>query len=216
MIKQILGRLPRKPSKSADNREFGGSSASSLNASISSRKSDLASDRPINSNTIPFSDFDDASPKHLKEKDIKRQTLLELVDYVSSASGKFNETIIQEAIKMVTVNLFRSLSPQPRENKVVEAFDMEDEEPLMDPAWSHLQIVYEFFLRFVASPETDAKLAKRYIDQSFVLKLLDLFDSEDPREREYLKTILHRIYGKFMVHRPFIRKGINYILPFHF
>lgn len=30
--------------------------------------------------------------------------------------------------------------------------------------------------------------------------------SEDPRERDYLKTILHRIYGKFMVHRPFIRK----------
>jgi serine/threonine-protein phosphatase 2A regulatory subunit B' len=44
-----------------------------------------------------------------------------------------------------------------------------------------------------------------------VLKLLDLFDSEDPREREYLKTILHRIYGKFMVHRPFIRKAINNI-----
>lgn len=30
-----------------------------------------------------------------------------------------------------------------------------------------------------------------YIDHSFVLKLLDLFDSEDRREREYLKTILH-------------------------
>jgi hypothetical protein len=28
-----------------------------------------------------------------------------------------------------------------------------------------------------------------------VLKLLELFDSEDPRERDYLKTILHRIYG---------------------
>ncbi|KAL8259654.1 hypothetical protein R6Q59_027607 [Mikania micrantha] len=38
-----------------------------------------------------------------------------------------------------------------------------------------------------------------------------MFDSEDPREREYLKTILHRIYGKFMVHRPFIRKAINNI-----
>ena len=35
--------------------------------------------------------------------------------------------------------------------------------------------------------------------------------SEDPREREYLKTILHRIYGKFMVHRPFIRKAINHV-----
>jgi serine/threonine-protein phosphatase 2A regulatory subunit B' len=54
-------------------------------------------------------------------------------------------------------------------------------------------------------------MAKRYVDQSFILKLLDLFDSEDPREREYLKTILHRIYGKFMVHRPFIRKAINNI-----
>ncbi|XWS63797.1 hypothetical protein CRYUN_Cryun06bG0132900 [Craigia yunnanensis] len=116
---------------------------------------------------------------------------------------------MQEAVKMVSVNLFRSLTPQPRENKVLEAFDLEEEEPLMDPAWPHLQIVYEFLLRFVASPETDVKLAKRYIDHSFVLKLLVLFDSEGPMEREYLKTILRRFYGKFMVHRPFIRKAIN-------
>ena len=27
------------------------------------------------------------------------------------------------------------------------------------------------------------------------IQLIELFDSEDPREREYLKTILHRIYG---------------------
>ncbi|EXB82418.1 Serine/threonine protein phosphatase 2A 59 kDa regulatory subunit B' eta isoform [Morus notabilis] len=272
MIKQILGKLPRKPSKSAEKSDFGGSSAPS-NASFSSRSSDLASTGPINANSIslpsldsvsnlgyshgsrlaqvantkpngnlvtasyealpafrdvPSSDkqnlfikklnlccvvFDFTDPtQHLKEKEIKRQTLLELVDYVTSANGKFSESVMQEAIKMVSVNLFRSMSPQPRENKVVvEGFDLEEEESLMDPAWPHLQIVYEFFLRFVASHETDAKLAKRYIDHSFVLKLLDLFDSEDPREREYLKTILHRIYGKFMVHRPFIRKVINNI-----
>ncbi len=72
-----------------------------------------------------------------------------------------------------------------------------------------LQIVYEFLLRYIVSNDTDAKVAKKYIDQQFVLKLLELFDSEDPRERDYLKTILHRIYGKFMVHRPFIRKSIN-------
>ncbi|MBA0596791.1 hypothetical protein Gorai_013600, partial [Gossypium raimondii] len=75
----------------------------------------------------------------------------------------------------------------------------------------HLQLVYELLLRYVVSSDTDTKVAKRYIDHSFVLKLIDLFDSEDPREREYLKTILHRIYGKFMVHRPFIRKAINNI-----
>ncbi|XP_050373739.1 serine/threonine protein phosphatase 2A 57 kDa regulatory subunit B' theta isoform-like [Argentina anserina] len=155
-------------------------------------------------------DFTDPT-KHLKEKEIKRQTLLEVVDYVTSANGKFSEVVMQEGIKMVSANLFRSFSPQPRENKVVDGFDLEEDEPLMDPAWPHLQIVYEFLLRFVASPETDAKLAKRYVDHSFILKLLDLFDSEDPREREYLKTILHRSYGKFMVHRPFIRKAINNI-----
>ena len=71
--------------------------------------------------------------------------------------------------------------------------------------------MYEFLLRYVVSNETDAKVAKKYIDNSFVLRLLEIFDSEDPRERDYLKTILHRIYGKFMVHRPFIRKAINNI-----
>ncbi|KAL8097684.1 hypothetical protein AgCh_030699 [Apium graveolens] len=155
-------------------------------------------------------DFTDPT-KHLKEKDIKRQTLVELVDYVTSANGKFSETVIQEIVKMISANLFRPLTTQSRENKIVDGFDLEEDEPMMDPSWPHLQIVYEFLLRFVASPETDAKLAKRYIDHSFVTRLLDLFDSEDHREREYLKTVLHRIYGKFMVHRPFIRKGINNI-----
>jgi len=42
-------------------------------------------------------------------------------------------------------------------------------------------------------------------------QLLDLFDSEDPRERDFLKTILHRIYGKFLNLRAFIRKNINHL-----
>ncbi|PHT49500.1 Serine/threonine protein phosphatase 2A 59 kDa regulatory subunit B' zeta isoform [Capsicum baccatum] len=155
-------------------------------------------------------DFTDPT-KDLKEKDIKRQTLVELVDYVTSANGKFTEMVVQETVKMVSLNLFRPRAPQPHENKVLEALILEEEEPLMDAAWPHVQIVYELLLRFVASPETDPKLAKRYIDHSFVLRILDLFDSDDPREREYLKTVLHRMYGKFMVHRPFIRKSINYI-----
>nr|XP_043627613.1 serine/threonine protein phosphatase 2A 59 kDa regulatory subunit B' gamma isoform-like [Erigeron canadensis] len=155
-------------------------------------------------------DFNDPS-KNLKEKDVKRQTLLELVEYITSVPSKFNEVTMQEMVKMVSTNLFRTFPSCNHDNKLPEVFDPEDDEPSMEPSWPHLQIVYEFLLRFVAAPETDAKLAKRYIDHSFVLRLLDLFDSEDQREREYLKTILHRIYGKFMVHRPFIRKAINHI-----
>lgn len=38
-----------------------------------------------------------------------------------------------------------------------------------------------------------------------------MFDSEDIRERDCLKTTLHRIYGKFLSLRSFIRRSINNI-----
>eukprot|EP00898_Chlorokybus_atmophyticus_P003755 jgi/Chlat1/4380/Chrsp29S04525 len=155
-------------------------------------------------------DFTDAT-NHVKEKEIKRQTLLELVDYVNTGSGKFTEAVFQDITYMLSCNLFRTLPPSSHDNANSENYDPEEEEPTLEPAWPHLQIVYEFLLRYVISNETDAKVARKYIDTNFVLRLLDLFDSEDPRERDYLKTILHRIYGKFMVHRPFIRKAVNNI-----
>ncbi|KAL2345099.1 hypothetical protein Fmac_006384 [Flemingia macrophylla] len=155
-------------------------------------------------------DFSDTL-KSVREKEIKRQTLMELVDFIQSGSGKITESCQEEMIKMVSANIFRCLPPASHENTGQEAADPEEEEPCLEPAWPHLQLVYELLLRYVVSSDTDTKVAKRYIDHSFVLKLLDLFDSEDPREREYLKTILHRVYGKFMVHRPFIRKAINNI-----
>jgi serine/threonine-protein phosphatase 2A regulatory subunit B' len=43
----------------------------------------------------------------------------------------------------------------------------------------------------------------------FIVNLLEIFKSEDPREREYLKTILHRIYGKYMSLRSTIRRLLN-------
>lgn len=104
---------------------------------------------------------------------------------------------------------------------------------MLELAWPHLQIVYEFFLRFVENPDFSTNIGKKYIDQTFVLhvsrqvlalkrssgleadvqlgglQLLELFDSEDPRERDFLKTTLHRIYGKFLNLRAFIRRSIN-------
>ncbi|KAK4481103.1 hypothetical protein RD792_011974 [Penstemon davidsonii] len=155
-------------------------------------------------------DFSDTL-KMVREKEIKRQTLVELVDFIQSGSGKITEANQEEMIRMICVNIFRCLPPASHENTGSEITDPEEDEPFLEPSWPHLQLVYELLLRYVVSSDTDTKVAKRYIDHSFVLKLLDLFDSEDPREREYLKTILHRIYGKFMVHRPFIRKSINNI-----
>ncbi|KAF9594221.1 hypothetical protein IFM89_028878 [Coptis chinensis] len=155
-------------------------------------------------------DFTD-TVKSAREKEIKRQMLLEIVDFIQSGSGKITEVVQEELIRMVSVNIFRCLPPASHENTGMESGDPEEDDSYLEPSWPHLQIVYELLLRYIVSTDTDTKIAKRYIDHSFVMKLLDLFDSEDPREREYLKTVLHRIYGKFMVHRPFIRRGINNI-----
>lgn len=58
-----------------------------------------------------------------------------------------------------------------------------------------------------------SKVMSAHISKAFIVQLLELFDSEDPRERDYLKTILHRIYGKFMVLREYIRTQVmNLIL----
>ncbi|XP_010534420.1 PREDICTED: serine/threonine protein phosphatase 2A 57 kDa regulatory subunit B' epsilon isoform isoform X2 [Tarenaya hassleriana] len=145
-----------------------------------------------------------------REKEIKRQTLLELVNFLHSNSGKVNETMQGELIRMVSANIFRCLPPAHHENTGAppEGNDPEEEETFLEPSWPHLQLVYELLLRYVVSSEIETRTAKKFISHVFVSGLLNLFDSEDPREREYLKTVLHRIYGKFIFHRPFIRNSI--------
>ncbi|XP_005094833.1 serine/threonine-protein phosphatase 2A 56 kDa regulatory subunit gamma isoform isoform X3 [Aplysia californica] len=145
----------------------------------------------------------------LKWKEVKRAALNEMVEYVTQNRGVITEAIYPEVIHMFSGNLFRTLPPSS--NPSGAEFDPEEDEPTLEAAWPHLQLVYEFFLRFLESPDFQPNTAKRYIDQKFVLQLLDLFDSEDPRERDFLKTILHRIYGKFLGLRAYIRKHINNI-----
>ncbi|XP_078085955.1 serine/threonine-protein phosphatase 2A 56 kDa regulatory subunit alpha isoform [Mustelus asterias] len=146
------------------------------------------------------------SVSDLKSKEVKRATLNELVDFLTSNRGVLLEQAYPEIVKMITCNIFRTLPPSDNPD-----FDPEEDEPSLEAAWPHMQLVYEFFLRFLECPDFQPSIAKRFIDQKFVLQLLELFDSEDPRERDFLKTVLHRIYGKFLGLRAFIRKQINNI-----
>uniref|UniRef100_A0A4W3IA83 Serine/threonine protein phosphatase 2A regulatory subunit n=1 Tax=Callorhinchus milii TaxID=7868 RepID=A0A4W3IA83_CALMI len=150
-------------------------------------------------------DFMD-SVSDLKSKEVKRATLNELVDFLTTNRGVLLEQAYPEIVKMITNNIFRTLPPSDNPD-----FDPEEDEPSLEAAWPHMQLVYEFFLRFLECPDFQPSIAKRFIDQKFVLQLLELFDSEDPRERDFLKTVLHRIYGKFLGLRAFIRKQINNI-----
>ena len=47
---------------------------------------------------------------------------------------------------MFSVNLFRALPPSNSPNGA--EFDPEEDEPTLEAAWPHLQLVYEFFLRW--------------------------------------------------------------------
>lgn len=126
----------------------------------------------------------------------------------------------------IRMNLFRSLPKPPPANCDPD----DDPEPFSDPQWPHLVIVYELLLHLVASnllsnqvplswfyrdliPQVSNDAIsvvqkKRMIDTSFVRQLLLLFDSEDFRERDYLKNITHRIYSKLTQRRALIRRVI--------
>ncbi|CAN9081326.1 unnamed protein product [Alternaria alternata] len=151
-------------------------------------------------------DFNDASGD-MKSKEIKRLALHELLDYVANNRQVITEKMYPRVVEMFAKNLFRPIPPPM--NPQGEAFDPEEDEPVLEVAWPHIQVVYEFFLRFIESQDFNTNIAKAYIDHSFVLNLLELFDSEDPRERDFLKTTLHRIYGKFLNLRSYIRRSIN-------
>lgn len=151
-------------------------------------------------------DFNDASGD-MKSKEIKRLALHELLDYVANNRQVITEPMYPRVVDMFSKNLFRPIPPPM--NPQGEAFDPEEDEPVLEVAWPHIQVVYEFFLRFIESQDFNTNIAKAYIDHSFVLQLLELFDSEDPRERDFLKTTLHRIYGKFLNLRSYIRRSIN-------
>ncbi|GJN15162.1 hypothetical protein PR202_gb02055 [Eleusine coracana subsp. coracana] len=154
-------------------------------------------------------DFSDPN-KSSAEKDIKRQTLLDLIEYVESTNSRFSEAVVAACSRMCAINLFREFPPRCRSGSSGGGEGDEDE-PMFDPSWCHLQLVYELLLKFIGSSSLDTKVGKKHFDHSFIVKLLNLLESEDPRERDCLKTILHRIYGKFMVHRPFIRKAMSNI-----
>lgn len=66
-------------------------------------------------------------------------------------------------------NLFRTIPPQV--NPSGDAFDPEEDEPVLELAWPHLQIVYEFFLRFIESADFNTSIARKFIDHHFILQV---------------------------------------------
>ena len=87
-------------------------------------------------------DFNDAT-SDVKYKEIKRDTLIELADYINSTgSGDSNphltEAVYAEIVRMVGTNVFRTLPPHVQQEG--PDADGDDEDPTFEVAWPHLQV----------------------------------------------------------------------------
>ncbi|XVF56520.1 hypothetical protein PTKIN_Ptkin06aG0127700 [Pterospermum kingtungense] len=133
---------------------------------------------------------------------------------------KFSRVFLRQSIGLVSSTLFRPL-PHSSHNVVHEvqfgesfyikgrkAKNLTDAISFQDPAWPDLDLVYRFLVLLLNSPRTDPLLVTPYIQPSFILNLLGLFQSEDARERAALVSVLQLLYQKFKGHRKFIRKSV--------
>ncbi|XP_070042360.1 serine/threonine protein phosphatase 2A 57 kDa regulatory subunit B' beta isoform-like [Nicotiana tomentosiformis] len=140
------------------------------------------------------------------QQDLKRLKLIQLLSIIKTIIQPLDDQVLSPLFKMLSTNLFRPLSPPI----YYVASILPDDDDLVSnptPSWPHLQIVYDIFLRIVT--RTSVESLRIYIDHSFLLNLLTLFQSEDQRERDSLKNVFHRIYSKLTFYRPFMRKEMN-------
>jgi len=140
----------------------------------------------------------------LREKEIKKQEILDLTSWICvSGLALTLPELYQPIFLMLQINLLRSLPSKL-------SYD-EDENMLLDAAWSHTDLVYQFFLACLRSPHWSSASAQPYLTTSFIRQLVRLFDTEEPRERQHLKNILHRIYNNVVSLRGCIRLQIGNI-----
>lgn len=120
---------------------------------------------------------------------------------------------LDEVMQMIERNIFRPLPNIQKKNLGFSETGIEQEDEV-DPVWPHIQGVYELFLQLVVNEAVDVRSLKVYITPQFVQEFLELFDSEESFERDYLKNILHKLYAKVSSQLS-IEKQIFVWTPFH-
>ncbi|KAL4566689.1 hypothetical protein LXL04_030810 [Taraxacum kok-saghyz] len=158
-----------------------------------------------------------------QESALKRLKLTQLLSIIKTSVTPVSDETLEILLKMVGSNLFRCLPP-PSSSAVCSS--EEDDVIIAAPsaAWAHLQIVYDILLRLIIKNDVKALRGEynggartlnqgmlrreHFIGRNFVLNLLTLFNSDEPRERDAVKNIVHRIYSKFTFYRSFMRQAM--------
>eukprot|EP00485_Elphidium_margaritaceum_P002877 CAMPEP_0202702402 /NCGR_PEP_ID=MMETSP1385-20130828/15384_1 /ASSEMBLY_ACC=CAM_ASM_000861 /TAXON_ID=933848 /ORGANISM="Elphidium margaritaceum" /LENGTH=991 /DNA_ID=CAMNT_0049360043 /DNA_START=157 /DNA_END=3132 /DNA_ORIENTATION=- len=150
-------------------------------------------------------DFFDESDQMIELIEKKERLLLELSEFIARHVW-FKESLYEKCLETVSVNLFRALPYQDRPPALSffndEVFDKDTN--FEDPAWRHLKLVYDLTWRVINTPQVTAPMMEKHMTGKFLGSLVELFASEDHRERAYLMMILHKIYGRCLKLRPYI------------
>jgi len=136
--------------------------------------------------------------------DNKKDLLLEVLQCMSGHKWNSIE-LLQQCIETVWMNLFRSLP----DASMIKTDASDDEMDFRDPSWEHLQLIYELTFHVVTNTHIDKKTMKKHLQGAFLENLIHLFSSCDDREPQYVKIIVHAIYGRFMALRKSIRKHLS-------
>jgi len=145
-----------------------------------------------------------------KSKQAKTSALNDLVKFTTDKAEFMEPDVFPAYIKMISANLIRPLAPP--DDPAAPPYDPEDDEPRLEPGWPHIELVYALLIRIAEHKSLRVDVALQSLTVTFTERLIDLFCSEDPRERDLLKTAIHRIYGRFMKLRVQIRDYFNKML----
>lgn len=134
--------------------------------------------------------------------------MIRLLKILQSMPSTVKYSRITEKMYMLVGRAVKSFAFRafpPRLNPVGREFLAEEDDPVFYAEWQYLEIIYSFFLEFLEFNHFESSLASSYFDISFVTQFIQLFASEDCRERKQLCVILHRLYLKFDMLRRKIR-----------
>eukprot|EP00484_Ammonia_sp_Unknown_P000471 CAMPEP_0197023346 /NCGR_PEP_ID=MMETSP1384-20130603/4052_1 /TAXON_ID=29189 /ORGANISM="Ammonia sp." /LENGTH=496 /DNA_ID=CAMNT_0042451543 /DNA_START=76 /DNA_END=1566 /DNA_ORIENTATION=+ len=131
----------------------------------------------------------------------KRKVLLEILEFYGQRKFKSMD-LLKHSFRLIWLNLFRAL-PDPT---AIRTAPSDEEMDFREPAWDHLVLIYEIAFHVVTNTEIDKKIMQKYLRGKFLQNLINLFHSLDDREPQYVKIILHAIYGRFMALRRDIRQ----------
>lgn len=152
-------------------------------------------------------DFKKATIDDIEEK---TECLDDLLEFFNQDPGPMSRDIYAQMFDMFSVNLCRKI-PQ----SVKRCHDPEEDSHTMEEAWPHLKLVYEIFVRFLEMSSLRLDYSKVYMSDRFLHEIMELMDSDDPREKDVAKTVVHRVYARFCTSRPFLRKELcNILLKF--